>query len=426
MRKLCFWTCVVVCAAFCAELRPSAKLLSQEPPASAPDAVTSATLPADDPAFAHWKEVAQRLGSPQFTDREATQLELEKIGYESRETLAKMAEAQTDPEVKARLLARVEQIDEQLALDPPPISLHVKNAKPADLALALGKALGQKLTANPALNTPYTLDVDNVPFWEAYAALSRQTPLSFFPPERARFARSAKIGDYDQHGGFVAFATTPQHPRTNSANGPAPQPPPVPKFTLAYVIAADPRMTIVEATLPRLTAAFDKEGKELWSSRAPAKSADQTGEIPSNVWPNSTIPDIPEKTARAIASARGDGRFVVQITETRRTFEDIESRADEILQIGDQSFTLTRLLFVPPSNIMQLTKRVQRKGDATPLIHATVFDAAGKLVWQRSLTDHAEVFLGPHETGPFRLILSIPDKTKTVEVPFELRDFPLP
>ena len=139
-------------ASACAALWAGSLNWAASPAVDHPPAAPPACAPADDPEFTHWTQLAQKLGSEKFSEREAAQKELDGTTYRQREMLARLADGITDAEAKALILARVEAIDEHISIDPPPISLELKNASLAVVCSALSKATGARIDPYPPNN----------------------------------------------------------------------------------------------------------------------------------------------------------------------------------------------------------------------------------------------------------------------------------
>ncbi len=120
------------------------------------------------------------LGSGDFNQREQAQKRLESIPSSQKDDLRRLAEQINDPEVQARLLGRVDMIEELAATDPPPISLDVKYATIHELAAALTEALGKPvIVRNGNEDDRFTLSAKGLHFWEIEDRLSAQHPIFF-------------------------------------------------------------------------------------------------------------------------------------------------------------------------------------------------------------------------------------------------------
>jgi hypothetical protein len=144
------------------------------------------------------------LGSTDFARRDAAQRQLESLPPAQVELVRSLAAGAKDAEVKARLDARISEMEVWTLLHPPGISLNVTHATLEEVAAALGSQLGPTVQvetsetprkptnlrqvgaaaapaasqAAPAQAKPrYTLRTDKAPFWKVMDALNRQSPL---------------------------------------------------------------------------------------------------------------------------------------------------------------------------------------------------------------------------------------------------------
>jgi hypothetical protein len=134
-----------------------------------------------------WNELLSRLASDDFKVRDAAQKELAALPVGERPLLGKLADQATDPEVKARLLARAASMDEALALNPLPVSLDLHDATLRQVFQALSKQTGLTIHGwpdygpdqpNSPMNKRITVKIDHQPLWAALREISKQAPLS--------------------------------------------------------------------------------------------------------------------------------------------------------------------------------------------------------------------------------------------------------
>src|SRR6185503_10961100 len=90
--------------------------------------VRAQTAPAPATQDAKWRSLIERLSSNDFAAREAAQKELDNATWRDRGVLEQLAKADIDEEAKGRFATRLLAIEEQVAVDPPPISVELKNA----------------------------------------------------------------------------------------------------------------------------------------------------------------------------------------------------------------------------------------------------------------------------------------------------------
>lgn len=146
----------------------------------------AADAPRGDPADA--ERLAQRLGSPRFSEREAAFKALDALGAAALPALRTAAKS-SDAEVRQRageLLAKLERAaDAAEAFAPTKVHLKAADAPLADVVrdLTLQSRVRLQLAREP-VDLPVrrvTIDTGEVSFWEALEALCRQTKTSIRP-----------------------------------------------------------------------------------------------------------------------------------------------------------------------------------------------------------------------------------------------------
>ncbi len=373
-----------------------------------------------------WTELIKRLGAEAFSEREAAQRDLDKVGYENRALLFNLAQQQIDPEVKSRLMERVDQIDEQLATDPPPISIRLNNATQDTVINDLNHALGVNLVSQGGGDLRFRLNMENASFWDVYAALNRQHPLTLKLADNAGPVLSQSIHAYDRHGGFVAYASAIVFTRTVDPQA-LPDQRVVSRLTLSYAIAADPRIKVLQVWSPSLHQVLDENGVFWLRDNTPAQAINRGALAQQNFWPSSVDLAIPEKPGKKL-SLKGEARFVVQVSEMQFQMENLEKHANEVINVGRQTITATNLSF--NANSVKMSFRVGTPGNSTDpsYVHLAVLEAGDRQMWNSALSGNGIIsgdVAGAH-AGPFKLVVSVPDKIKTIVMPFELKDIPIP
>jgi hypothetical protein len=193
----------------------------------------------EPPHQATMETLVEDLGSGDVKVREAARGLLASVHYRRRGWLRGLADA-AEGEVKTAIEARLGAIEEQLATEPPPISLHVKEATLGDVVFALNEEMGTEVKYRGAGNRAgtYTLDVTDQPFWEVIAALNAQRPfyMSGFHGEEM-YVEDSPMGmmKHAISGPFFCYASAD----TIGATTP-------PSFMLHFNFLADPRMHIAD------------------------------------------------------------------------------------------------------------------------------------------------------------------------------------
>ena len=148
-------------------------------PAEGPAGGAPAAVSTND---ARWTDLARKLADENPEQRNAAQQELEKANWRNLPALERVVTAVADPEAKARLSERIAAIHEDLAINPPPLTVHFHQASLQEVAAVLGKQLDTRIEIFPepipALDIgSFTLDATDTPFWGIFLQLSRQHPL---------------------------------------------------------------------------------------------------------------------------------------------------------------------------------------------------------------------------------------------------------
>jgi len=105
---------------------PAAFLLALGAAAPPNPPATPANAPISQPASARWAALIQRLGSPDFAQREAAQNELARIPTDQFDMLCQLAARQGDEEVKVRLRTRINEMAGEIARHKPESPLRVE------------------------------------------------------------------------------------------------------------------------------------------------------------------------------------------------------------------------------------------------------------------------------------------------------------
>jgi hypothetical protein len=447
------------------------------------------------------------LGSGDFNQREQAQKRLESIPSSQKDDLRRLAEQINDPEVQARLLGRVDMIEELAATDPPPISLDVKYATIHELAAALTEALGKPvIVRNGNEDDRFTLSAKGLHFWEIEDRLSAQHPIFFdmsgpmiYLMSGAQWRRNvvmrglsvgisnlswqpANAGQIliQGNGGVLQIINGPGvnglvfnnggvirvvqanagvlviNGAVNVGNlqanavlmqgvGQAPAVPAGPKLAGVLTLSADPRIHVLSVAGPDLVQAVDDAGNRLVPPANGIAGSRLTNIVRGNSLSRSFALDAPEKIGRSIKTLRGEARVTVALQEKRIEVTDPEKHIGEILYKGDREVTLQDFA-LNANNNMNGILRVQVRGNqprtatlgGLPVnpgmaaqisaVQVSLLDSAGTVLVSLFVADGATTGAAfrPNGPGPFKVIVTVPEKTKEVVVPFEFKDLAVP
>jgi hypothetical protein len=139
------------------------------------------TLPATAPD-GRWRTVISQLSSESFAERNAGRQALARATYADRSSLAAIAEKSNDAELKAQVLACIDALDDQHAVEPDRFTVHIDNV-PLEAAFAeLSRQTGlpfyeeqQQGGRLPPQKRTVSLDIHDATFWETLDLASLQT-----------------------------------------------------------------------------------------------------------------------------------------------------------------------------------------------------------------------------------------------------------
>lgn len=122
-------------------------------------------------------EIRRLLADSDYSQRQKGQTLLDAVTTAQLAQLETLAAAEADAEVKARLDGRVNDLAADVLVHPPLLSLHVNNASLAVVCAELSKQLGGPKATTSSAAGDYTLQADNLPFWEIFRQLDDQKSL---------------------------------------------------------------------------------------------------------------------------------------------------------------------------------------------------------------------------------------------------------
>jgi hypothetical protein len=150
---------------------------------------------------ARWQAIVTKLGSAAFAEREAGQKELEKAGTKDRETLKALAEGSKDAEVKARLLGRIRELDDQRAVEPALLAVHVDKVGLKEAMGELSRVTGLAFYEEPMQGGGVfprrdlvSLEIAGSTFWEAMDQAMQQARVQIGLDETGGAVRWQDLG----------------------------------------------------------------------------------------------------------------------------------------------------------------------------------------------------------------------------------------
>ena len=269
--------------------------------------------------------LVELLSHPEYAQRQAAQRRLELAPFDQFERIKGLAQSAGDPLVKDRLERVVDALEERMALEPPPISLHLKDASADEAHEALRKAVGTDMISieifDPLQEPSYTIDADNKPLWEIIEALSRQHP-------PARYHNPAR------HGAFIFFATSARIGRWVDLRNPKRTEPYT--YTMQIIGRYDPRVPVFGAPSMHISRVVDQDDRVLFQGTE-SSAAQHSTEFG---FPNAVIQfTVPPGPAARIASLRGEATFRVGVGKEQVEFP-VEFGIPVTRQIGNSKATI--------------------------------------------------------------------------------------
>jgi hypothetical protein len=314
-------------------------------------------------------QIRTALAHRDFAVREAAQRELDELPLERRSELRTLADAETDPEVKSRLDARVAAIDVHLALHPPPISLDVKNATLGDVVAALNAALGGPFLEAPPQDPglAFTLKADRQSFWEVMQKLSAQHRLDW---KQAGPPGGATYWLFAAREGLANFTPGESLGVTVGMGDAAPGG----ARSMRVTFHADPRLKVV-GVAPWFTveSAVDDTGRPVAVESQPALRLEYSTRSLLSTWTGGIMLPAPP-AGRKLALVRGSARIAVITREARRVVTLSAEGAERPIDLPAGTVSLKSLAISPGGlGINMILERVNRDFESeVDAIKATV------------------------------------------------------
>jgi hypothetical protein len=362
----------------------------------------------------------ERLGSEDFGEREAGQRELAGAGVRERPVIRALAEGAGDPEVRARLMKRWMELGEEEALDPPAISLDVRDATMTELAGALSKATGLAIGVEGENGRRYGVRAVERPFWEVFEELSAQGGVSLassrglvLVPKTPGVEGGVRMGPY------LVFA---DHSAAQDGTRPLKG-----AWRLGVSVGVDPRVPVVQYVAPEVTSVVDEKGRELVKrAGGVAKKGEWVAARSEAIFRGYAPLELPEGTLR-VARVKGVARFRVAVAAARAEVADVMKGGNGQVVVGDRTVILAvvqrtgRNLSVSGQVVLPAREALGPGWEA----QVALYDAQG----QTLATAWGSQGFAANFTGvirpPIRAVVSVPTKLREVEVPFELKEVAL-
>jgi hypothetical protein len=425
-----------------------------------------------------------RLSSDDWKQRQQAEEDLVRGGESARPLIRRWLDgpgAALDAETRSRLEAALRRIDDNRAAGPSFVTLHMKDAPPAEVAAELFRQAGAEARTSPddlwdqGRWPRVTLDADRQPFWAVLKEFLGKTGVGLSTSDEGLYLLGApglvRGGAWQVSGPFLVAVTEISRtqrlvPAAQADGGAAGEASRTEDFAAQLVVLAEPKVAVVRGPdVPRMEEAVDDKGNSL------RPLAVRAGEVVRNnggLWTYRVQLKYPQDAGTRIARFKGSATFAVQtkfeqvevpdLTHAR----DVERRLKDVRVIvsgiqpqgGRDEYELKLVLFYEglsggaaggvgggvAAGPQGRWARVQRALYEMQN-RLRVVDAAGQALERRGFGsrvngDEVEITVrfapswrprDRRRSGePAKLVWQVPTATKEVEAAFEFRDLPMP
>ncbi|HVS71215.1 MAG TPA: hypothetical protein VHQ47_08170 [Phycisphaerae bacterium] len=336
----------------------------------------------------------------------------------------------TDPEVKDRLEARVEALDEAWALDPPPISLKLERASTTDAVTGLSRAVGVKMALVGEEGARVSVNEVDQPFAKVYLDMCRDGILKPALQGQVRLQKPGLTTGVIS-GPFLLAPLEVKNAGRAANGGPVLR-------VLSYVLVFDPRM-VVTAGRVEMSSVVDDAGNELVAARQVGGLGASPGQwVLQGVYMLAGWPG-----GKKIVSAKGVAHLTVRVAQRKVEIPDVAKQGTAPIRAGDWEVTFTNFAVRPDQVVFNARARQvdangvpvprppaarggRMRGVAGPGAPVVLTDADGLEVYRGEIGFGLGVGAGGHYRAPVKAVFELAAITKEVDVPFEWKDVALP
>lgn len=401
----------------------------------------SASSPATQPALPTADQILQELNANSWRKREQTIHRLVELGPDAQPILRELARRNLDFEARKDIELALTRIEESRLMGPSLITLHVKDAAPAEVFSSLSRQSGAPLPTLPDKlwdepNWPrLTLDLDRQPFWEVIAGVAKRLQIDYLntEPQEIRITRDS---GHPPAGTFISGAFLITADPMVFRNG----------MNIEVSVYGEPKIVVTRAVSFKLEKAEDDHGNPLLpqTSRRMFGRRFRTGsrQLP---MPFQRPPDEVSRIGRL----KGSVSVFVQVgaemwevndpatmSATTRLVDSVPVTLESFYpaHAGGEGYELLAALPVGFSSrgtqdeITELIrKRMQVLDDHGRALKLSMVDSRGT-------SDGAEVTADftpgdPPDGGrvgpPAKILWNIPTETRQLDIPFDFKQIPI-
>jgi hypothetical protein len=423
-------------------------------PANEPLPDAAQTQPATRPSasFPDPQQLLADLGSSDWRLRRRAREQLVRLGEEAKPFIHQLIESAPTEEARSNAAAAIAQIDENRVLGPSYLTLHVKNALPADVFAEISR---QCFAPIPTMQENLwdqggyprlTLDVEHKPFWEVVPAICQHFGVNLSPDQHGlRLMRGGLQMQGLSHveGPFLIIANQISYSRTRLL-GPGQRE--HSNFGLNMSIYPEPKITVIRGGgVVELDEVVDDHGNSLIPPHG-RQNGSWGGFVGFGGWNIYAPLQYPAKNpGTKIVRFRGSTSFNVQTK-----FQEL--RIDDVLHMREtnvpvRGIQITLLSFSKKNGGYELKLLANQPNFASPewqllmeqiQFRLRILDSRGNELDHRGMSTNAsanrlEISLefgsGPGPANaqrePARLLWDIPTESKSLTVPIIFNDIPL-
>ena len=368
--------------------------------------------PASTPSLAN---LLKQLAAEDFSTRQEAQNNLDALPSSQIEALRAAAKSSADPEVKTRLLSRIDFMEFDILTHPSGLTVHLKDATIADLAAALNRQLGKTLVVvSNSGPGRIRIDAENRPFWEIIKQADAQVPLalatvsSITPEGMLNQLQLTPEGNVPHDLRIVGpFAITPSYlPARNLA-----------PWSIRFALHSDPRVALCGFTVVEVAKIDDKDGNSLLNAVAVPRTS--VSLVKPTLDGSVGVGFERDTPVTAIKELRGTS--TIKIVQSERVIA-VDLTAESPAAVDSP---VGKLTIGKSQNHPFLIIGNAEKSDAISarLITVQTFDKAGKLLVTASVSANSRTELTWNDEIPAKLLVTTVDKTRDYVLPIELTNF---
>lgn len=375
-----------------------------------------AQAPSTTPAFdlrQRFPEIRRLLASSDYSQREAGQKQLDALTPDLLPVLSVLTDAETDPEVRARLDQRVNDLGAYVIMHPPMLSFDLKDAPIEQVCAALNKQLGDSFDViSSRVEGPFTLQGEGLSFWDMIARLNTQSPVSLLYPNAVLTSppkykvELAAAGQTFVHQIVDCFRVSPRFTLNGST------------LNVFLNVAADPRVRVSQYSDVILDALSDQDGKAILAQTVAPSPAMSSFDRAEHSWLSTASFVVPANVTK-FQELRGHVNLALAEKEQALTVD--LTRPSAGIDTPGGRVTVEKML--AGHALIHFTSQGTRPASTRGLICMRVLDPQGKETQTTTIRSDSDVTLTAYANRgvPAKAELFWPDPVRTSTLRFSFK-----